>query len=325
MSDPGGWVDLAAPPVNSIVPGLWAASSGRVHAALSVDVAVFEGAVESAQSVGAGSNGRRVVARSSTEAYVVAPSSGPSGPVFRWDGSAWSDTGGAAVADVWLDRTAGTLYAVTEASGLRTRPVGGSWSPVAGSPNGLRLWGTSGTDLWIVDLLVNNTSSLAHWNGTTVDPCTGCLPGVRISDLWGSGSADVFAVGEAGAIRHWDGTAWSTMTSGTSEDLVAVWGSSATDVYAGGTAGMLLHYDGATWQQAIALPTPVINAVWGSGPGDVFAGGSGGLVYHYDGQRWSPVQSGEVTPVVSGATAGAATFYAGSDGAIHRLVRTMPW
>ena len=56
--------------------------------------------------------------------------------------------------------------------------------------------------------------------------------------------ADVFAVGHAGVIVHYDGTDWTEMSSPTDNVLDGVWGSSATDVFAVGNSGMILHYAG---------------------------------------------------------------------------------
>jgi hypothetical protein len=42
--------------------------------------------------------------------------------------------------------------------------------------------------------------------------------------VWGAASADVWAVGERGAILHWDGQRWSPVASPTQEFLRCVWG-----------------------------------------------------------------------------------------------------
>ena len=69
-----------------------------------------------------------------------------------------------------------------------------------------------------------------------------------ISGVWGSSGTDVFAVGHGGTILHYDGTGWSSMSSGTSSTLKDVWGSSASDVFAVGAGrGTILHYDGSSW------------------------------------------------------------------------------
>jgi hypothetical protein len=64
--------------------------------------------------------------------------------------------------------------------------------------------------------------------------------------VWGSGPADVFAVG-SGVIVHYDGQSWQPMASGTTALLKGVWGSGPADVFAVGYDGTLLHYDGVGW------------------------------------------------------------------------------
>ena len=68
--------------------------------------------------------------------------------------------------------------------------------------------------------------------------------GNRLFSLWGSASNDVFAVGTAGTIIHFNGTSWNQMSFDTDQYIYDVWGSSANDVFAVGMSGIVLHYDG---------------------------------------------------------------------------------
>ena len=43
--------------------------------------------------------------------------------------------------------------------------------------------------------------------------------GNTLNGVWGSSGSDVFAVGEAGTILHYHGSAWSAMISGTTMPL----------------------------------------------------------------------------------------------------------
>jgi hypothetical protein len=86
---------------------------------------------------------------------------------------------------------------------------------------------------------------------------------------------------------------WTTMSSGTTENLSAVWGSSATDVYAVGTDGSISHYDGSAWSPILHQPQYGFTGVWGSSASDVFAPGRANImngpccIFHYDGVSWS--------------------------------------
>lgn len=59
--------------------------------------------------------------------------------------------------------------------------------------------------------------------------------------IWGSSPTDVIAVAARGIVLHYDGSAWSQMTSPTDRDLFGVWGSVADNVYAVGLLGVILH------------------------------------------------------------------------------------
>jgi hypothetical protein len=61
----------------------------------------------------------------------------------------------------------------------------------------------------------------------------------------------------SGYIWHYDGTAWSAMSSGTYNDLWDVWGSDYDDIFAVGEAGTILHYGSAT--HTIYLPLVLRN------------------------------------------------------------------
>lgn len=110
--------------------------------------------------------------------------------------------------------------------------------------------------------------------------------------IWGSSGSDVFAVGDAGTILHYDGHTWSPMISGTTEDLSGVWGSGGSNVFAVGNVGTILHYDGHAWSPMSSGTTLWLVAVWGSSGSDVFAVGWAGTVLHYDGSTWSAMSSG---------------------------------
>ncbi|QTA77907.1 CalX-like domain-containing protein [Desulfonema limicola] len=109
----------------------------------------------------------------------------------------------------------------------------------------------------------------------------------HLRDVWGSGYADVFAVGWQGAILHYDGTEWSEMSNDAkSVFFEGVWGSSGSDVFAVGNNGIILHYDGMGWNSMESPTDKNLNAVCGNSGMNIFAAGSG-IILHYDGTEWS--------------------------------------
>ncbi|MCX5902526.1 MAG: hypothetical protein NTV89_03450, partial [Proteobacteria bacterium] len=62
---------------------------------------------------------------------------------------------------------------------------------------------------------------------------------------------------------HYNGSTWSTMTSGMTPFLHGVWGSSGSDVFAVGYHGTVLHYDGAV-TTTTTVPTTTTSATTSS-------------------------------------------------------------
>jgi hypothetical protein len=105
-----------------------------------------------------------------------------------------------------------------------------------------------------------------------------------LTAVWGSSKNDVWAVGGAGSIVHWDGLAWIGTPSGTTQTLRGVWGSGPNDVWIVSTPTVILHGGGfengaATFARAVEIerwntyfPSLTL-AVWGPGTGDVWLGG----------------------------------------------------
>jgi hypothetical protein len=138
---------------------------------------------------------------------------------------------------------------------------------------------------------VGDAGTILHWNGTA---WTGVPSGTGndLYGVWGSGPNDVWAVGAGGTVLHWNGTAWTGVSSGTTNYLRSVWGSGASDVWAVGDAGTILHWNGTAWTRASGPPDS-LEGVWGSGTGDVWAVGEFGTVLHWnDGTAWTCVSIG---------------------------------
>ncbi len=110
--------------------------------------------------------------------------------------------------------------------------------------------------------------------------------------VWGSARDDVWVVGTAGTILHFDGLTWSSSASGIEHDLYGVWGSGPNDVWAVGASAAMLHFDGLAWSPVVtgSERTTSINAVWGSEPNDVWAVGS--EILHFDGSNWTSARPG---------------------------------
>ncbi|MDM8552377.1 Calx-beta domain-containing protein [Desulfobacterales bacterium HSG2] len=139
-----------------------------------------------------------------------------------------------------------------------------------------------------------------------------------LSGIWGTSGSDIFAVGDIGVVLHYDGKAWTPMSSGTHNPLSKVWGSSGNDVFAVGYEGTIIHYDGSQWEAMNSGTDEILLDVWGSSGSDVFAVGEHGTILHYDGVRWEAMNSGTQDVTLHGVwgSSGSDVFAVGDNGTI---------
>lgn len=173
----------------------------------------------------------------------------------------------------------------------------------------LSVWGRSSDRLWIVGG-EPDAGRLLWYDGT--DAIEQQLPTGTPLLNWSYGFADddVFLVGNAGTILHWDGTQFLTETSSTDQALWGVWGASADDVWAVGGDGRadgqltLLRRTNGAWAP-FAVPEPMrprVNAffkVWGTAADDVYVVGQRGTVMHFDGTEWTESLVGTSEDLIS--------------------------
>ena len=165
-------------------------------------------------------------------------------------------------------------------------------------------------------------------------------------DIWGTDYDDIYVVGEAATILHFDGVAWSRVfewtTSTSPPDLRAVWGSGSDDVYAVGTGGTVLHYfrpDAppgqpefeARWvQEPLAgAQTIDLNGIWGDRRGQSpWVCGNNGKVFARNpmtGWTEAPSDSLENLNGIWISDDGADGVSVGNLGAITRMTGRGPW
>ena len=64
--------------------------------------------------------------------------------------------------------------------------------------------------------------------------------GNALRRIWGKDANNTWAVGDNGTILKWNGSSWSSQSSGTTQDLYGVWGSDANNVWAVGYNGTII-------------------------------------------------------------------------------------
>jgi uncharacterized protein YjdB len=169
--------------------------------------------------------------------------------------------------------------ASVNSSGVVSPVKSGQATVCAGADN------TSGCSL--VTVTIDGAVALNIWRTDTTGVTTN-----QLNQVWSAGDGTVFAVGTSGQILRRTGSAWSVMSTPTSQHLDGLWGTSSSNVFAAGENGVILRFNGTSWTQMTSNSTAKLLSVWGSSPNDVFATGVGGLILHYDGSTWSPMTSG---------------------------------
>ena len=122
--------------------------------------------------------------------------------------------------------------------------------------------------------------------------------GESLRAVWAASERDAWAVGDNGALLHYDGVSFRAEPMLTEHKVLrAVHGSAADNVWAVGDGGVVLHFDGDSWRatdlrnlfDASASAQASLQGVYAAASDSVWAVGFSGvraLIAHYDGQKW---------------------------------------
>jgi hypothetical protein len=241
---------------------------------------------------------------------------------------------GASSSDIWAVGTANDQPCIYHRDGAGWTAVDAGF-PLSGA--GFNdVWGSGPNDVWAVGNS-RDGGIVAHWNGTTLNSASGMDPnyvavaGSAANDVWLITSGEVrhfdgqafsnsraapFATAhewawatsatDAWVIQagsgpstavHWNGSAWSEVSSGTSALSSngfrpgGAWGT-AQDLWVSGTTalgvGKLSHWNGAAWTDAAGSFGRSMYGVFGTGPSDVWAASdlATAPISHWDGHSW---------------------------------------
>lgn len=132
--------------------------------------------------------------------------------------------------------------------------------------------------------------------------------------------SDIWAVGSAGSIDHFDGTAWRPSASGVTGDLTDVWASGPTDVYATSASGPLLRYNGTQWAPVAGVTSASMAGIWGANASNIWVIESGAKVVRYNGTTWaeSTIAGANTTLAGIGGTAADDVWVSDAGGNMSR-------
>jgi len=159
------------------------------------------------------------------------------------------------------------------------------------------VWGTSSSDVWAC-----GGASVVHWNGSFVTiygPLDLPLPG-QYQSVGGSAPNDVYVVGMEGVVMHFDGAAWTGVTTGLGNTRLNSVFVAGNELFIGGDNLALWHFDGAAWSAFTATGGAAddFEILAGTGAGNVFAFGDNRLMHHWNGSAWSDASDPFFVPSV---------------------------
>lgn len=207
------------------------------------------------------------------EVYAVGGSP-DEGLIMRYDGTDWSEMDlGADVPLINWGYGFGSNDIMFVGNGGTALHYDGSSFTKLDTPTDQDLWGVWGAapdDMWAVGGRgqAENQATILHYDGTAwTKSSTPTLSRPNVFayfKVWGTGSDNVYVVGQRGALVHWDGAAWSEIESGTAEDLISLWGTGPDRIVAvgGRNNGEAVIYDGTSWKHQSLAPLAGLNGVW---------------------------------------------------------------
>lgn len=223
-------------------------------------------------------------------AVTLAPDPNPQG----WTGTALrTDLGfqtvfGFGPEDIYAGAYAGQLFHFD----------GNSWSAMSWLTTGTHLYGLWGSDPSHLFVAASGNEIYQRidnkWKGGKLSP--GGFPSYH--GVWGSDANNVWVVGEGGAIRHFDGTSWSSVPAVVTQDLWGIYGFAADDIWAVGTfpsatepastPATILHFDGTSWSKVTnnIQGTGILRGIWGSDPKNIWVVGDAQQILKWDGTTW---------------------------------------
>ena len=81
------------------------------------------------------------------------------------------------------------------------------------------------------------------WKTMNESEKTHCINQMALSlSIWGSDANNIWAVGDAGSVLVWNGSAWSAHCAGTRHALLSVFAPSPKNVWAVGEAGTIVSF-----------------------------------------------------------------------------------
>jgi len=183
------------------------------------------------------------------------------------------------------------------------------------------IWGSSAKDIYIT-----LRYSIMHYDGVDWKIAYIDYSGTSwFKNIWGTSENDIFAINQAGFIYHFDGTDWTTLNNGSTEDLYSIGGTSHYDIFVSGNNGAILHYNGNEWSNMFSGTDLAITGIYNTSSTDVYAAVYTSIL-HYDGNQWTVMSTpnNESQWIESICASPSGMIYAVGNGIIMRYEPIFP-
>ncbi len=237
---------------------------------------------------------------------------GAGGTAFHYDGTTLATVNTETTEDLWwVQPTSPGAVFVGSGGGIREHSsMTGETSVIPGPAAGtfFGVWGPDDGDLWAVGGDTYGQEDPMIWRGTggSWAPSTTGPAGIGAPEMFykvhGTAADDLWVVGTAGIIQHYDGAAWTDYDCGGDGVIFTVHSGGTFPVAVGGAGQALVcNYDAASdsWVNMSPAFLPTINGV--TGRGDTLIGvGQQGTVIRWSGTDWVADEERPTTVVLHG-------------------------
>ncbi len=244
LVDEGAGFDKVLSGYAGDVHDVWAPKADHAFATTrSGTVIVWNGIGWSAQPVPTGNALNAVVPDGGQGAWVV----GDEGRILRWDGAGWNTFDPVTDRDLRDAHAFGPEAAIAVGAYVILEYADGAWAEVPwGPPKDLHaVWAPGAGDAWAVGadgIVLRRAAATGSWSAVNVAFYE------DLHGVWGTGDGALVAVGRGGQVLIGSGDELEVVSTPTTRTLRDVWGRSADDVYAVGDAATVVHFDGTQWK-----------------------------------------------------------------------------
>jgi len=248
------------------------------------------------------------------------------GSVLRKIGGAWSSqqvTKGETLLFALQGVSSNHIWGAGSKGGIVVRKESG-WTQMISNDaydRSLRgAWVLSQDDVWFIGdegALIHSMKSGNDLKWLTADIAGPYYKNFSFFGLWGkSEPSEAWAVGEKGAVLHYDGTGWKDEASGPEVDLHDIAGSAWSDAVAVGGDGLVLAFDGSDWRGLDRVTDAELKSVTGFGEGFLAVGSAGALVKISGGSLEASAVDGVEVDLNGVCTSGSEVYSVGNKGKI---------